>query len=259
MSLNSIKMRATLTERARFLLLLTLITCALSVLVANVTCVTLTADALHHSSTQSIQLPNTEAPFSTPHLDSSMQDAASRAVRIKRSNSTELVAARPFKATIASIFVRQYDLTVYYEIVKPAIELAVDHCNRRYAGHLQVTAVIRNDSRFCAYTVAPSLAAEMYYMRQVSAFVGPSCMYALDNVARLASFWNVPVFTAGGSSVEFNDKTLFSTLSRLSFSLGKQHAAHTMNHNHHFEFNLMRFRRSFVLHLNSIFLRLNAS
>lgn len=135
--------------------------------------------------------------------------------------STQLVLARPFKATIASIFVRQSDLTVYYEIVKPAIELAVEVCNRRFAGHLQLTAFVRNDSKLCLYTVAPSLAAEMYYLRQINAFVGPSCMYALDNVARLASFWNVPVFTAGGSSVEFNDKTLFTTLSRLSYSLGK--------------------------------------
>ena len=135
--------------------------------------------------------------------------------------STQLILARPFKATIASIFVRQSDLVVYYEIVKPAIELAVEVCNRRFAGHLQVTALVRNDSRLCLHTVAPSLASEMYYLNQINAFVGPSCMYALDNVARLASFWNVPVFTAGGSSVEFNDKTLFTTLSRLSYSLGK--------------------------------------
>lgn len=31
----------------------------------------------------------------------------------------------------------------------------------------------------------------------------------------------MPVFTAGGSSVEFNDKTLFSTLTRLSYSLDR--------------------------------------
>lgn len=141
--------------------------------------------------------------------------------RSRRSDSTELVLARPFKATLASIFVRQTDLTVYYEIVKPAIELATEHCNRRFDGHIQLTAIIRNDSRHCLYTVAPSIAAELYYLNQINVFVGPACIYALDNVARLAAYWNVPVFTAGGSSVEFNDKTLFKTLSRLSFSLGK--------------------------------------
>lgn len=52
-------------------------------------------------------------------------------------------------------------------------------------------------------------------------FIGPACLYSLDIVGRLASFWNVPIFSAGGSSIEFNDKTLFTTLTRLSYSLDR--------------------------------------
>lgn len=136
-------------------------------------------------------------------------------------DSTALVVGRPFKLNIASIFVRQRDLTVYYEIAKPAIDLAVEECNKKYKNFIQVSVIVRNDSELCSATYAPSLAGEEYYLKNAMAFIGPACLYSLDIVGRLAAFWNVPVFTAGGSSVEFNDKTLFSTLTRLSYSLDR--------------------------------------
>lgn len=136
-------------------------------------------------------------------------------------NSTSLILKNPFKLNVASIFVRQKDLTVYYEIVKPAIDLAVEECNRRYKNFIEVKSVVRNDSELCASTYSPSLAGEEYYLKNAMAFVGPACLYSLDIVGRLASFWNVPIFTAGGSSIEFNDKTLFTTLTRLSYSLDR--------------------------------------
>lgn len=132
-----------------------------------------------------------------------------------QSDSTALVVGRPFKLNVASIFVRQRDLTVYYEIAKPAIDLAVEECNRKYKNFIHVSSIVRNDSELCSATYAPSLAGEEYYLKNAMAFIGPACLYSLDIVGRLASFWNVPVFTAGGSSVEFNDKTLFTTLTRL--------------------------------------------
>ncbi len=38
-------------------------------------------------------------------------------------------------------------------------------------------------------------ASEMYYNDKVIAFVGPGCTYALDPVARLAGYWNIPIIT----------------------------------------------------------------
>lgn len=37
----------------------------------------------------------------------------------------------------------------------------------------------------------------------------------------MAAYWRVPVFTAGGIGVEFNDKNIYSTLTRLAFSLDR--------------------------------------
>ena len=85
-------------------------------------------------------------------------------------NSTALIVGRPFKLNVASIFVRQKDLTVYYEIVKPAIDLAIEECNKRYKDFIEVKVVIRNDSELCSSTYAPSLAGEEYYLK--NAMVG---------------------------------------------------------------------------------------
>lgn len=172
--------------------------------------------------TQCLKSPNTlqfTLPLAVPQLTPFTNSPPS--ILNPLINQTQLIPVRPFKTIISSIFVRQSNLTVYYEIVKPAIEMATEQCNRRFEGYLHVQSNILNDSRHCFYTVAASLAAEQYYMYGTHAFIGPACIFALDNVARMASYWNIPIFTAGGSSVEFNDKTLFTTLSRLSFSLGK--------------------------------------
>lgn len=42
---------------------------------------------------------------------------------------------------------------------------------------------------------------------------------ALDPVARMASHWRIPVISSGGPQSQFSNKEIFSTLTRLSFSL----------------------------------------
>lgn len=37
----------------------------------------------------------------------------------------------------------------------------------------------------------------------------------------MAGYWNVPIFTAGGFDASFSDKTIYPTLTRLSFSLDR--------------------------------------
>lgn len=53
-----------------------------------------------------------------------------------------------------------------------------------------------------------------------TALVGPACGAALNSVGRMASHWDVPVFTAGGIEDHFSNKNIFRSLTRLSFSLG---------------------------------------
>jgi atrial natriuretic peptide receptor A len=39
------------------------------------------------------------------------------------------------------------------------------------------------------------LSAELYYEEHVIGLVGPGCTFALEPVARLASYWNIPIVT----------------------------------------------------------------
>jgi hypothetical protein len=56
--------------------------------------------------------------------------------------------------------------------------------------------------------------------RSQSALIGPACGAALNSVGRMASHWDIPVFTAGGIEDNFSNKNIFRSLTRLSFSLG---------------------------------------
>lgn len=49
--------------------------------------------------------------------------------------------------------------------------------------------------------------------------MGPACSASLNSVGRMASHWNLPILTAGGIEDIFANKKVFSTLTRLSFSL----------------------------------------
>lgn len=53
----------------------------------------------------------------------------------------------------------------------------------------------------CSAAQAPGLAASMYFYHKVIAFIGPACVFALEPVARLAAFWNVPIITGLGDQV----------------------------------------------------------
>ncbi|XP_077485263.1 atrial natriuretic peptide receptor 3-like [Amblyomma americanum] len=125
-----------------------------------------------------------------------------------------------FNATIVSIFLNSSELAFDSNIVIPAIAMAVDGVSRTYP-HIKFELVVRNSSRSCMEHRAGALAAEVYYTRGATAFVGPGCSAALDHVGRMAAFWNVAAYTAGGLDDSFTRKGIYSTLTRLSFSLDR--------------------------------------
>lgn len=124
---------------------------------------------------------------------------------------------------VVASFVRDSSQIVHYEIVKPALELAIDEVNDKYRNRLRFTINIKNDTTSCFSNLAGAVIAEEFYQstQSVDAIFGPSCDTALDQVARMAAVWNVPIFTAGGFSTQFGDKQTYSTLTRLSFSIDR--------------------------------------
>lgn len=123
-------------------------------------------------------------------------------------------------AHLVGLFVSSSELPIFLEIMKPTLEISVEAANKKFP-QLNITLSIESASSTCKSNRAGAIAAEKYYQGHVSAFIGPACSLALDSVARMASFWNVPILTAGGIDSKFSNKDLYRTLSRLSFSLGK--------------------------------------
>ncbi|VDK67337.1 unnamed protein product [Litomosoides sigmodontis] len=70
----------------------------------------------------------------------------------------------------------------------------------------------------CRYSLEGAVvAAEMYYKREIRAFIGPYCSKELDVVAKMASVWNAPVISYTASN-DLIDKTTYGTLARISFT-----------------------------------------
>ena len=59
----------------------------------------------------------------------------------------------------------------------------------------------------CNSSLGPLAAVSLRYTHSPDLFLGPVCPYVLSPVSRYAAVWGVPVFTTGGRSAEFRDKT----------------------------------------------------
>src|SRR2546421_4151314 len=135
---------------------------------------------------------------------------------------TSTIFASPTEVNLLGSFVRDANQLVHYEIVKPALEMAVEEANERYRNFLRFSMSVRNDTTNCYMNMAGAVVAEEYFsQRKFHAIFGPSCDQALDHVGRLAAFWKLPLFTAGGLSTQFSDKDTYQTLTRLSFSVDR--------------------------------------
>lgn len=154
-------------------------------------------------------------------------------------NSMKVDKSKVYEAHLVGLFVSSSEVPIFLEVMEPTLEMAVEVANEKYS-NLNISLSMKSASSTCRSNRAGAIAAEKYYRGinhsnhdwdgqtgtmaesgRVSAFIGPACSLALDSVARMASYWNVPVLTAGGIDSKFSNKHLYRTLSRLSFSLGK--------------------------------------
>lgn len=63
-----------------------------------------------------------------------------------------------------------------------------------------------------------AVAADMYHLQKVKAFIGPYCNAEMDAVARMAAFWNIPIIGYMAASNALADKNAYPTLARISVS-----------------------------------------
>ena len=128
-------------------------------------------------------------------------------------------SARP-EIVLLLLMSTQTELPVYFELVKPTLDLAVEYVNSHYS-EFKIRVRSRKDAKSCADNQVGAMAAEEYYTRQLDGIIGPICSKALQGAARLASHWGVPIITAGGIGVEFSNKRAYRSLTRIALSLGK--------------------------------------
>ncbi|KAH7645122.1 guanylate cyclase c-like protein 2 [Dermatophagoides farinae] len=177
---------------------------------------------LHKKHQEFNNCPNQSSQFSREwirirnqnHIDQSSTDFVLNNNRPYYYNQTN-----PFPVRIVGIFVTDSELPYTLELAKPSINIAIEKAKRLYPSIRWENAVFRNGSNRCTSNFAGVFAAEEFYLRRVTVFIGPSCGLALDPVARMASHWRIPVISSGGPQSQFSNKEIFSTLTRLSFSL----------------------------------------
>ncbi|CAD6191895.1 unnamed protein product [Caenorhabditis auriculariae] len=61
-----------------------------------------------------------------------------------------------------------------------------------------------------------AVAAEMYHVHQVRAFIGPYCTSELEAVTKMATFWNIPIISYSSATNTLSDRNVYKTLARIS-------------------------------------------
>uniref|UniRef100_A0A914DTM9 Guanylate cyclase n=1 Tax=Acrobeloides nanus TaxID=290746 RepID=A0A914DTM9_9BILA len=61
-----------------------------------------------------------------------------------------------------------------------------------------------------------AVAAQMYHQEQIRCFIGPYCNTELEAVAKMGSFWNIPVISYMATTTALADRSIYKTLARIS-------------------------------------------
>lgn len=91
-----------------------------------------------------------------------------------RTPSSKYNATHPFSVRIVGIFVADSELPYTLELAKPSIEIAIEKAKIMYPSIRWENAAFRNGSNRCTSNVAGVFAAEEFYLRRVTVFIGPS-------------------------------------------------------------------------------------
>ncbi|XP_050546465.1 atrial natriuretic peptide receptor 3 isoform X2 [Daktulosphaira vitifoliae] len=140
-------------------------------------------------------------------------------------------AAGPVEIRAAVILPSDYRFSTSLPKVMSAVDIAVQHVYR--AGILRqrdvVFKFVQNDDK-CEDIEALRISFQMmFHNGGVDLFLGPTCDYGVDLVARMIKSWNVPLLTAGGLTSDFsqdkqNPKSKYYLLVRTG-TLAFQHIA----------------------------------
>lgn len=136
----------------------------------------------------------------------------------QNSHFNKTVQRPVFVADIVSILYSRTGDPSDMEFNEAGMNIAVDKVNKQYE-HIEFNIQFRVPGSKCSANKVGVIAAKEYHNGRVTAFLGPACSYALDPVGRMASAWNIPVYTTGGIGITFSNKDDFPTLTRMASNL----------------------------------------
>ncbi|XP_064595780.1 atrial natriuretic peptide receptor 3-like [Liolophura sinensis] len=92
--------------------------------------------------------------------------------------------------------------------VAPAMEIAMALVSKSHRLLDGYTFSVKYEDSDCDIAEGINKAIKFYMQKEVNAFFGPVCDYALAPVSRQAIFWNIPVISAGGMAMDFTTSKL---------------------------------------------------
>jgi len=99
------------------------------------------------------------------------------------------------------------------------LKLALESVKKRLEGRgIKLSLRVRS-ANTCSHQYAGAIAAEEYYTEKTRLFIVSGCDDAIRGVSRLASGWRVPVMTAAGFGADLDNKSVYTTLIRVAFSM----------------------------------------
>ncbi|KAK3094915.1 hypothetical protein FSP39_007846 [Pinctada imbricata] len=102
----------------------------------------------------------------------------------------------------------------------PAIEIAIETLNDSDILPNHNLEIVYRDSA-CSETIGPLRAIDLYVDKLVDVYFGPCCDFPVAPIARFSSHWNIPVLSAGAAVRAFENKTMYSLLTRIQGSYSK--------------------------------------
>ncbi|CAD5111745.1 unnamed protein product [Dimorphilus gyrociliatus] len=104
------------------------------------------------------------------------------------------------------------------KMIAPGIELALDYANKKDILKKENVELFYRDSN-CSAKLAMRAGMELYMYHGINVFFGPVFDYALVQISRFSSVWNIPTVTAGGMAFEWTTerkKSDYSLVTRSS-------------------------------------------
>lgn len=126
---------------------------------------------------------------------------------------------KPLKLRVSAIYVAESEFPLSRQLFNLTIIYAVSEMNKRLERHGVELVPSVKYAGTCARQYAAAISAEEYHLYKARLFIVSGCDEAIRQVSRMAAVWSTPVLTPAGFSADLDNKRVYKTLIRVSFSV----------------------------------------